>query len=295
MRDIGRREEAAVRSLSPPKQIAMFCGPGLYQPSSERKLVALDFYQRLVDFLMPDDQSIRMPHLWHNDLHGENIFVDPKDPGKITGIIDWQSCHISPLFSHNSDPAFLSYHGLEPETLSTPSEPNYTGLSKEERVMVKHEYIDLNVFIGWRQLMQVKNPALYRTIQYRKTALYSLIFLAQRIFEYGEAHFLSLLIDLRDTWSEAVTDTDKKFPFDFSDNEVDIIRRDGDGAIASTELVTEVKKQMGDLWPEKGFVENDKYDKAKFVLKEVKDGIMQKMVKNDTERKEFELLWPFDD
>ena len=34
------------------------------------------------------------PILLHPDLHARNIFVDPDDPTKILGIIDWQSAAV---------------------------------------------------------------------------------------------------------------------------------------------------------------------------------------------------------
>jgi hypothetical protein len=135
-------------------------------------------------------------------LHHDNIFVDPDNPEKITGIIDWQSCHVSPLFNHNPDPAFLDWDGLEPETIELAPMPKLSGLSAEERSAAVREYTVQNVFIGWRKLMHAKNPGLYQVVEFRKTAAYGLIFLAHRMFEYGEAHFQSLLVDLKDTWED---------------------------------------------------------------------------------------------
>lgn len=40
------------------------------------------------------------PILSHPDLHARNIFVDPNDPTKILGIIDWQSAAVEPAFVH---------------------------------------------------------------------------------------------------------------------------------------------------------------------------------------------------
>lgn len=41
---IGTREMKAIQSLKPPKQIALFCGPKLYQPHAENTLIALASY-----------------------------------------------------------------------------------------------------------------------------------------------------------------------------------------------------------------------------------------------------------
>lgn len=134
--------------------------------------------------------------------------------------------------------------------------------------------------------MQAKNPDLYRVIEYRKTAAYGLIFLAHRMFEYGEAHFQSLLVDLKDTWTDlpAVTG-DNPFPFDFSEADIERIKLDSDGALAGTQLVAEVKERLGDLWPDKAFIEHERYDDCKAALHEVKCQILEQLAETDEEKR----------
>lgn len=203
-------------------------------------------YQEVIGAIIPDDPTITSPRLWHDDLHDDNIFVDPHNPERITGIIDWQSCHISPLFNHNPDPPFLDWDGLEPETLDLVPRPKLADLLPEKRSAAVREYAVQNVFIGWRKLMQAKNTDLYRTVEFRKTPAYGLMFLAHRMFEYGEAHFNSLLLDLRDTWTDLPgVGRDVPFPFDFSEEDIERIKRDYAGAVAGTELLAEVKETLG--------------------------------------------------
>lgn len=297
MRAIGTREQKAIQSLEPGKQLAIFCDPKLYQPNTENKLEALECYQKIVNFLIPKEAGVINPYLWHDDLHDDNIFIDPTNPGKITGIIDWQSCHVSPLFNHNPDPAFLAWDhpNLEPETLDLAPRPKLSELPPEDRDKAFQEYTIQNVFIGWRKLMLAKNPTLYQTIEFRKTPAYGLIFLAHRTFEYGEAHFQSLLIDLRDSWADLPTVTSEDpFPFEFSESDIERIKLDSDGAVAGTDLVHEVKESLGDLWPDKGLIEHERYDECKIALDKVKCQILEQLAENDEERAEFERYWPFD-
>ncbi|KAL3479210.1 kinase-like domain-containing protein [Aspergillus californicus] len=292
---VGNRETKAIQSLSPPKQIALFCGPKLYHPDTDNKLTALAWYRQIVDALDPKDTAITNPRLWHNDLHDDNIFVDPENFGKITCIIDWQSCHISPLFNHHPDPGFLHWDGLEPETLDLLPKPNLSGLSREDRTTALREYTIHNTFLAWRKLMHAKNPDLYKAVEFRKATAYGLIFLAHRMFEYGEAHFQSLLVDLKDTWKELPAATHNiPYPFDFSAEEVDRIKIASDNAVAGTELVAEVKESMADLWPDKGFIEHERYDECKAALDEVKLQVLEQLAETDEERAEYERCWPFD-
>lgn len=43
-------------------------------------------------------QGAGAPLLSHLDLHTRNILVDPDDPTKITGVIDWESAAVEPAF-----------------------------------------------------------------------------------------------------------------------------------------------------------------------------------------------------
>ncbi|KAL4749657.1 hypothetical protein BDW72DRAFT_213981 [Aspergillus terricola var. indicus] len=244
---VATRELKAIQSLEPPKQIALFCGPRLYRPDTEKKITALAWIQP-----SPDPAS---------DLHGDNVFVDPHNPEKITGIIDWQSCHISPLFNHNPASVFLDWDGLEAETLDMAPLPSLSGLSSEGRAAAVHEYIVRNIFIAWWKLMHAKNPDLYR------------------------AHFQWLLVDLKDTWMDlpAIT-SDTPFPFDFSKADIERIKLNSNDAVAGTELIAEVKERMGDLWPDKGFIKHERYDACKAALHEAKGIILEQLAETDEEK-----------
>lgn len=115
------------------------------------------------------------------------------------------------------------------------------------------------------------------------------------MFEYGEAHFQSLLADLKDTWADlpAVT-SDIPFPFNFSEADYERIKVDSYGAVAGTELVAEAKERLGDLWPDKGFIERDQYRDCKIALDGVKDLILEQLAEADEERAEYERYWPLD-
>lgn len=292
---VAAREIRAIHLLKPAKQITLFCGPHLYQPDAEKKLEALSQYRKIIDALIPQAPNIAQPYLWHKDLHGENIYVDPDDPGKLTGIIDWQSCHVSPLFNHNPDPAFLNWDGLEPGILEPAPSAKLSGISHEDRSAAVREYADQNVFIKWRKLMHAENPALYQAVKYRKTAAYELMHLSNRMYEYGEAHFQSLLVDLKDTWRDLPTvASDTPFPFTFSDEDIERTQRNADDAVAGADLATAARKNLGVLWPGKGFVEHERYDECKAALDNVKDLILEQLAETDKEREEYERHWPFD-
>ncbi|RMZ86967.1 hypothetical protein DV736_g5807, partial [Chaetothyriales sp. CBS 134916] len=70
------------------------------------------------------------------------------------------------------------------------------------RVCARVYHTVQNVFIGWRKLVHAENADLDRVVEFRETAAYGLMFLAHRMFEYGQVQFQSLLGDLKDTWAD---------------------------------------------------------------------------------------------
>lgn len=109
---IGKHELACVQQLPflPPSPLTLR-GPGIYQTSREKKQRAIETYLKLLSFLLPKDDSLASAHLWHSDLHGGNIFVDPNDPTKIVELIDWQSTEIAPLYFQARQPQFIDHRG----------------------------------------------------------------------------------------------------------------------------------------------------------------------------------------
>jgi hypothetical protein len=103
------RELACIEKLPRSReQKGIYYGPGQWQPSAKREIYTLLNYMKIARFLLPGDPIISKPVLWHSDMHGQNIFVNPDQPAEVINIIDWQSVHISPLFCKSVIPQSLN-------------------------------------------------------------------------------------------------------------------------------------------------------------------------------------------
>ncbi|KAK2803682.1 hypothetical protein FQN50_006900 [Emmonsiellopsis sp. PD_5] len=298
---IGLREIAAIKQLNyVPKQMAIAYGPSpLYRPTSRKKLAALDYYLQILEFLLREDALPTDGHLWHNDLHHDNIFIDPEEL-TVLGIIDWQSVQIAPLFDHSLDPCFLDYSGPDVgDQLGRPTMPESIKLLQgEEKAVALKEFLDKAVMIAWRSLVQSKNPEQYRMIKFQQSPSGNLLHLSRRIFELGEAHFCALLLDLRDEWSEnpEASSSSVRFPLKFSEPETIEIEADMRRADLGINLMRDLERDLGDLWPEKGVVEHENYEDVKTLLKQRKeDLITQYRTHPGWDTTIFEHHWPFDD
>lgn len=95
---------------------------------------AIQQYLDVLQDIMPEDDTLVRPCLWHADLHASNVFVDPEHPTTVTSIIDWQSVDIAPLFVQVRQPGFLDFDGPQVKGLEQPELPkNLKDLSPTER------------------------------------------------------------------------------------------------------------------------------------------------------------------
>lgn len=278
---VAHRERAAIeRFPDSPKQLVMIYGPGLYQPTSAKKLAAHDAYSALLKLLLPDNPALKTGHLWHNDLHHENIFVDPEKPNEVLGIIDWQSTQIMPLVDHCLDPSFLGYEGpdvgdnLEPPVL--PDEVD--NLNGEEKTTALREFYAQSIMVAWRMVVRAKNPAQYNAIQFRNSKAGHLLHFAQNIAVLGEAHFRALLLDLRDEWAESPLAPE--FPLQFSEGEVAEVEADVKAADLGIQIMNTIKQRLGDQWPEKGLIEHESFEVVMAELREIKAELMDRFAKS---------------
>ena len=111
------------------------------------------------------------------------------------------------------------------------------------------------------------------------------------MFEYGEAHFQSLLVELKDEWADS---SDAPFPIELSAADIQRIEMDSDRAVGGADLLTAIKKEMGELWPDKGLIAHEQYDECKSALNGMKAQLIEQLAETDEDRAEYERCWPFD-
>ena len=111
------------------------------------------------------------------------------------------------------------------------------------------------------------------------------------MFEYGEAHFQSLLVELKDEWADG---HDVPFPIRLSEADIQRIEVNGDRAVGGTDLLTAIKKAMGELWPDKGLIAHEQYDECRSALHGMKAQLIEQLAETDENRAEYERWWPID-
>ncbi|KAJ5594706.1 uncharacterized protein N7459_000914 [Penicillium hispanicum] len=298
-RAVGFREIACIQNIAElPRSPVTLCGPRTYCPSRSKKLDAVHSYLQLVQYLLPTNQSIAAPFLWHGDLHTENIFVNPECPTEILGIIDWQSTEILPLFDHARQPCFLDYDGPQINSLRPPDYPkNLDKLSLAEQHEAKSLYFKMSLSALYKTLISLDNPTLYKAMEFRQTRCFDLLLLAQNLLVDGEALYRATVMELEEEWSNIPSVQAfgyPPFPLQLSASEIQSLENDVAGAIRGMELLGELKESLGDFWPEKGIVRHDQYDQTKALLRKAKPKVLDQLACCGQERTVSDNLWPFD-
>ncbi|KAE8337770.1 hypothetical protein BDV24DRAFT_154051 [Aspergillus arachidicola] len=297
---VAKREIATVKSelKYPLMPEGLFYGPRQYQPIAAKKLSTLHNYLKVAPYTLPENSATHASVLWHGDLNLQNIFVDPKEPTRILGIIDWQPVSLSPLFTQATRPAFLEYNGPLPETLDKVRLPeNFESLNPAEQQKAKalHQAQTLhNLYLArTRQI----NPVVFegqKTLRHQVSVIPGLT-----IMDYGPC-LNSLLRDIQKEWPSIVGKgldeaSSIPCPLQFSAHEVQEQERDEELWAQGVGLMEEFTGDTGCFKHWDGRVNEQDYDLSRKQLDEGVERFLQREARNEEERKEWLEALPFVD
>lgn len=268
-------------------------GQDTYIRRRDKKIQALQCYLALISYLLPLDPWLSAATLWHSDTHAENIFVDPANPEEITGIIDWQSTEIAPLFEYARQPGFLDHSGPSIEGFERPAMPSQLdGFNREDKNRARELWINQTLEVYYKTLVRKKIPLLDKVRQFCETDAENLLLLARRLLVDGEAHYLHAVAMLQSEWAQIpgvkALSRPPDFPFDFSEDDIHVIETDAAQSLKAMEAMNGLKAVLGADLPDRGAVLPENYGRIVSRLKETKAQFVQKYARAGS------LEWPFD-
>lgn len=280
----------------------LFYGPRQYQPSLSKKLFALENYLKVASHILPENKATHASVLWHSDLHSQNIFVNPEDPSRIVGIIDWQSVSACPLFVQVGLPAFLDYNGPVPTDLGkVPLPPNFDTMNSDEQQKAKalHRAQTLhNLYLV--RCLQV-NETVFQAIQGQNSLRHQASVVPGLVLMDYEPLLNSLLRDVEKEWTHIVgvgedgSSPRTPFPLQFSNEEIQQQEQDGELWAQGVELMDAFIGDTGSFKHWDGRVSDIDYERSR---KELDDGVrrfLDREARNDEERREWLKALPFVD
>lgn len=265
-----------------PKSTNLMYGPGLFQPSPERKLRAATAALGTLPAALPRESWASTYHLWHDDLHMENIFVDPKDPATILSIIDWQSTFVAPLYDRNLIPSYLHYDGPDTKGIEEPPIPRLPSDPSEKAAAIA--LLDAQMLaVSFKRYLQMKMPAVFDAVMWQESDAFDIVNATRDLLANPESYCLYTLA----MWEQS--------PVEITAVERQEILRDMEDTEKSAHIMQVIKEALGDLFPDKGLVRPEDYEDTKAALRQVKKQVIEDFSQSEADRREWERCWPFDD
>lgn len=259
-------------------------GPGLYQPTRERKVNALETYLKLFKHLLPVDRSLGGAHLWHGDLHAGNIFVDPANPTHIVGLIDWQSTELAPLYFQARQPHFIDHEGPTTHGLERPTLPrDLSQLDASAKKAAHALYLQQSLCALYRKILHRECPEIFECLEFQESTAFALLLLARNILIDGEASYMAQACELEDIWETLPGAQGTAFPLSFSATETLTIQADMESAALSMDAMRRMRERLGDLFPEQGYVSQDRHKEAVDALFQARNQVFSELARSTNE------------
>lgn len=298
---IGRREIQCVHEVKKlPRPLGIVNGAGLYYPSRESKLSVLNDYLKVASCLLPTDSSVLSACLWHNDLHSDNIFVNPEKPTEITCLIDWQSAHIEPLLMQVGHPSFLDFEGPKPEGLEAPSlPPDFDGMNETQQRRAKSLLSEQSLYKAYEILSLQMNEKAYHALCHQKGLGCQIITFAGNLLQDGESLVKGQLMQAQREWQKLPrvrAGACPTCPLHFTHH--DFVAQQVEEAkwMEGLKLMTQILESLGTVdrgWY--GWVKAEHFALFKGRLNDVREEFLDDLSESEEDRQKWLSAWPFKD
>jgi hypothetical protein len=259
----------------------------------EDALELLAKYDQVASVLVPstNDESTATNTLWHPDLHLDNIFVDPVSH-KLTGIVDWQSAAVAPLFYQSGVHRAFRHQKSVKEGWVMPQKPeNFNTLDPDEQKRIDqdlesetiHKYYELQTMKRapphWDVLQQSLVPILRKPV-----------WLVTGVWENRDMFFLrDSLIAIVAEWNE-IFGGNTPCPITFSTKELELHAQEEENIDGVGQLLSLFRAQS--VLPADGMVQPDDYETAIENCHMYKE-LFLNAAQNEGERDLYSKLWPY--
>jgi hypothetical protein len=167
-------------------------GPGLYEPTGEKKVNVLETNLKLFKHLLPVNRYLESAHIWHGDLHAGNIFVDAANTTQIVGLIHWQSTELAPLYFQARQPHFIDHERSTTHSLERPVlPPDFAQLDAERKRKAQALFLQQSLCALYRRIVYDKCPKIFECFEFHESTAFTLLLLARNILVDGEASYMA--------------------------------------------------------------------------------------------------------
>jgi hypothetical protein len=156
---IAHREMRWIEQYAKPKILSVPLSTSSSQKSPGAHIDLLQKYLSVAAKLLPTEDDLLLPTLWHRDLHRGNVFVHE---GEVSSVIDWQSVWVGPRILRARAPQLVDYSG----EVKTKLPENFKELDPEEKDRVRETVRRSILLYIYETSTAKRNPSLYRVMRY---------------------------------------------------------------------------------------------------------------------------------
>lgn len=225
----------------------------------------LEQFLCVLPFILPPGDSIDTPVLWHHDLHPKNIFVDERNPTKISGIIDWQGVLAAPLFIQARFPSVFDYDGPYTWGAILPELPSdFDSFSEPEKELASNVLAEERLKKFYEIASRKFNPLVFKALDVMRNennpASFTLHIIG-RTWVDGPVPFKELLIQIYEKWGWIIAHRGIGVPCPISFTQEEI-RKAREQAEAWAVAFNEYEDLRNQIVGKDGWVSNEEYEEA---------------------------------
>ncbi|KAI9824433.1 MAG: hypothetical protein M1832_001968 [Thelocarpon impressellum] len=234
-------------------------------PQRDAHIDLLEKFLKIIPHILPKDELITYPTLWHTDLHGDNIFVENSDPSTISAIIDWQGVWAAPFFLQARFPSVFNCEWSYPWGAVMPQLPaDFDELSEGGQKQAEQELSDVKLKKFYEVASRKFNQLTFRAMDAMEfdddNQTTMLFYIVGRSWIDGPIPLRHLLVQVVEQWGTISADSGSACPISFSEGEGARAQQDMEAwAKASGEYFALKSRTVG----KDGWVGHDEYDEAK--------------------------------
>lgn len=240
----------------------------------------LQKYEQSVKALIPEEEELQRPTLWHTDLSPQNIFISPTGHPSLNSIIDWQSTQILPLYLQAQLPLFIE-DDIQISEESASKDPALRKI-KDSRT-ARDAWLHKVYAVGTRAY----NPFLFKALSFSQRSLLSdVITYAGQIGKDSVHPFRESLIQLYNSWQHL---SPYPPPFSFTHEELERHQQNYKEWASDERGRKGLEEEIGIRHD--GWVPMDEYDEAKARNEDMKKAFINTAPPGHEE--EYRKGWPF--
>ncbi|KAJ9196650.1 hypothetical protein DTO164E3_6180 [Paecilomyces variotii] len=276
---VGRREIAWIKRYAVAKAPSDPLVASTAQNDPEAHIQLLEKYLQVAPYLVEVDRELTESILWHDDLHGSNIFVDGN---RITSVIDWQSIWAGPLLFRARPCPIIDYQG--PVLLKRPH--NFEDLDDERKVQIKAQIARSTLSQLYILESEKRNPKLAKAfnLEHGKTRRLAVEYSGDS-WDDDIVSFRETLINVERYWKEL--GFKENCPIHFTEQDLKSHLQDAEG----WNEVQDFFDHIDHLVKRDGWTSNEKYEDAVEFFSELRKIGLQNLTGSQREEFERETRW----